>query len=110
VLVLLVRHFEELTRLQDVRELSRIPMLFMLFPVVLPLVCLLYGSGLIGSEVEGRTLVYLVTRQMRRQTVLLVRFVAVALFLVVLLDLAVVAVHLCTVAGRDIASLNEVAA
>ena len=107
VLVLLIRYFEEPDRIEHVIRLYRFPMMFRLFPVVLPLVCMLYGSGLIGSEVEGRTIVYLVTRRIRRETVLLVRFVAVALFLTALLSLAVTALHLCAILGLDLARLNE---
>jgi len=75
------------------------PMHLVLLSLVMPLVCLLYGTALLGADIEGRTLVYLVTRRMRRATVVLVRFVAAALALTLLLELAVLAVHACAFAG-----------
>ena len=74
---------------------------FLLFTGLIPLVCMIYGTALVGAEVENRTFTYLITRRMRRGTVLLVRFVATALVLAVLCDLALVGAHLCVFAGRD---------
>ncbi len=106
VLALLMRHFEPPGGLSEVWEAYHGVMLSLLFMVVLPLLCMLFGSVLIGSEVEGRTLVYLVTRRMRRATVLLVRFSAAAMVLMVLFGLAVLAFHLCMVGGADIEGLS----
>ncbi|HVP12776.1 MAG TPA: hypothetical protein VMV94_16495 [Phycisphaerae bacterium] len=108
-LALVVRHFDVTDRLEGVWKLYQIPMLFMLLMVVLPLTCMLHGSTLIASEAEGGTLVYLITRRMRRETVLLVRFAAVWGVLTVLLGLAFSAFHLCATAGLDIDRLNEAA-
>jgi ABC-type transport system involved in multi-copper enzyme maturation permease subunit len=108
-LALLIRHFEVTNRLEDVWKLYHIPMLFLFFMIGLPMVCMLYGSSLIGSEVDGRTLGYLTTRRMRRETVLLVRFAAGWLLLTVLAQLAVAAFHLCNLVGSDIDRLNAVA-
>ena len=108
-LALLMRHFEPPSGLTDIWEGYHGVMLSLMFMVVLPLLCMLYGSALIGSEVEGRTLVYLLTRRMRRATVLLVRFAAAVLVLVVLFGMAVLAFHLCMVVGADIEGLNSTA-
>ncbi len=43
---------------------------------VLPLVALFYASGIVGDEVEGRTLVYLLTRPVSRTSILLGRLAA----------------------------------
>ncbi len=109
VLALLIRHFETTGGLTELREAYHGVMLSLMFMVVLPLLCMLFGSALIGSEVEGRTLVYLVTRRMRRATVLLVRFSAAALVLVLLFGVAVLAFHLCMVVGADLEGLNSAA-
>ena len=108
-LALLIRHFEVTNQLEGVWKLYHIPMLFLFFMIGLPMVCMLYGSSLIGSEVDGRTLGYLTTRRMRRETVLLVRFAAGWLLLTVLAQLAVAAFHLCNLVGLDIDRLNAVA-
>lgn len=79
---------------------------FLLIQVILPLVCLVHGTGLIGSEVEGKTLVYLITRRMRRSTVLLVKFAATGLALAVLCDLALLGVYASTFAGQDVPALT----
>jgi ABC-2 type transport system permease protein len=105
-LALLVRFFEPPRQLDLLKKLYHAPMLFMLFMAVLPLVCMLHGAALIGSEVDGRTLAYLTTRRMRRETVLLERFAAVWLLITVLVELAAAAFHFCTVTGLDVDRLN----
>jgi len=82
---------------------------FLLVMVIIPLVCMVYGVGLIGSEVEGHTLAHLITRRMRRATVLLVKFAATALVLVVLSELALAALYACALAGYDVSSLTGAA-
>jgi hypothetical protein len=76
-----------------------------LMSVLLPLVCLVHGTAMIGTDVEARTIVYLITRRMRRVTVLIVKFIATALVLAVLCDLGMIGLHLCALAGRDVSSL-----
>ncbi len=105
-LALLLRNFEPPGGVVETWEAYHSAMLSLMFMAVLPLLCMLYGSALIGSEVEARTLVYLVTRRMRRATVLLVRFTATALVLVALFGVAVLAFHLCAVVGLDVKALN----
>lgn len=106
-LVLLLRHFERGTDIERLWEHYHSPMVFLLFMIVLPLLCMLQGSALIGSETDGRTLVYLTTRRMRRETVLVVRFAAVWMMLTILALLAAVAFHFCAVGGLDIDGLND---
>ncbi len=77
----------------------------LLMSVLVPLVCMVHGTALIGADVEARTITYLITRRMRRTTVLLVKFVATVLVLAVLCDLAMVVLHLCALAGQDMSSI-----
>jgi ABC-type transport system involved in multi-copper enzyme maturation permease subunit len=108
-LVLLIRHFAHNMQYEHVWRRYQVPMVFMLFMIVLPLVSMLHGSALIGAEADSRTLVYLITRRLRRETVLIVRFAAVWILLTVLAVLAAVALHFCSIAGLDVARLNETA-
>jgi hypothetical protein len=105
---LLIRYVEPDRRLQEVWLRYHGSMQFLMFMVVIPLVCMLYGTALLGAEAESGTLVYLLTRRPRRATVLLVRFVATALVLALLLEAAVGALHLCALAGVDLQSLPSV--
>ena len=82
------------------------PLLFYLFYFVIPLVCMLYGTALIGAEAESRTLVYLLTRRLRRATVLLVRYVATVCVLTGLFELAVLADYYCAVGGVDVEAVT----
>ena len=104
-LALLIRHFDA-ARLQDMWERYHGCMQYLMFMLVIPLVCMLHGTALIGAEAEGGTLVYLLTRRLRRAVVLLVRFAATALVLVLLLEGATCVHHLCAVGGVDIESLG----
>ena len=105
-LTLLIRYFESAARLPAVWERYHGCMQYLMFMLVIPLVCMLHGTALIGAEAEGGTLVYLLTRRLRRAVVLLVRFAATALVLVLLLEAATCVHHLCTVGGVDIESLG----
>ena len=69
---------------QDMWEVYHVSALFLLMSVLIPLVCMVYGTALVGADVEAGTMVYLITRRMRRATVLLVKFVATSLVLAVL--------------------------
>jgi len=104
-LTLLIRYFDA-PRLQDMWERYHGCMQYLMFMLVIPLVCMLHGTVLIGAEAEGGTLVYLLTRRLRRAVVLLVRFAATALVLVLLLEAATCMHHLCAVGGVDIESLG----
>ncbi len=90
---------------KELWEMYHVSVQFLLVMVILPLVCMVHGVGLIGSEVEGRTLVHLITRRLRRSTVLLVKYVATALLLAVLCDLALLALYCCTFARQDLPTL-----
>jgi ABC-2 type transport system permease protein len=108
-LALLIRRFDGLDDLEDTWAFYHAIIQMLTFNVVIPLSCILYGTALIGSEVEARTAVYLFTRRMRRATVLLVKFAAASLAMVVLVELAVLAQYACTVGGLDLASLDGAA-
>ena len=69
VLVLLIRHFGSTTEFQTVWERFHGPVHMLVFMVVVPLVCMLYGSALIGADMDAGTIVYLLTRRMRRARV-----------------------------------------
>jgi ABC-2 type transport system permease protein len=58
-------------------------------PGVLPLIALFYGSALIAEEVEGKTITYLLTRPVRRGSILAGKFAA---YLATTLSLALPAV------------------
>ncbi len=97
-LILIVRHFEH-----DPQIWARFhgPALFIIVTLAIPLVCILYGTALIGSEVEGQTLVYLLTRRMRRATVLITRFAATGVVLTLLFQLATIVVFTFALGGVD---------
>jgi hypothetical protein len=88
---------------RDVWEVYHISALFLFMSVLIPLVCLVHGTALIGADVEAGTIAYLITRRLRRATVLLVKFVATLVVLAGLCDLAMVGLHLSQLAGRDLA-------
>jgi len=78
---------------------------FLLIQLLIPLVCLIYGTALIGADVDAGTIVYLTTRWIRRRTMLLVKFAANIVVLVVLCDLSIVLLHACTFVGLDLQSV-----
>ena len=86
-------------------EMYHVLVQFLLLMGLVPLICMVHGTSLIGAEVEAGTIVYLITRRMRRATVLLVKFVATALVLTMLCEAGMVSLHLCALAGRDMTSL-----
>lgn len=90
---------------KELWEMYHVLAQFFMLMVLVPLVCMVHGTALIGADVEARTIAYLITRRMRKATVLLVKFVATVLVLAVLCDLAMVGLHLCALAGRDVPSL-----
>ncbi len=107
-LLLLIRSFAPpLEHAQVLWEMYHILAQFFLIMGLVPLVCMVHGVALIGAEVEAKTMVYLITRRMRRATVLVVKFAATALALAVLCDVAMVGVHLCAVGGRDLSILAQ---
>jgi len=105
-LVLTIRCFAPpRTNARELWEMYHVLAQFFLTMGLLPLVCMVHGTALIGAEVEARTFVYLITRRMRRATVLLVKFAATALVLAVLCDVAMVGIHLSALGGRDMATI-----
>ncbi len=93
-LALLVRHFEP----DDPWENYHVPVQFFLFMLVVPLICMLQGTSLINAEADSGTLAYLITRRLRRGTVLVVRFVAAACLLTALVE-AVLLIHHLSLIG-----------
>lgn len=78
---------------------------FMFLMGLVPLACMIYGTGLIGSEAESRTIGYLITRRLRRRTVLLTKFVATALVLILICSAAAAAIYASVVWRLDWPSL-----
>ncbi|MGD2109674.1 MAG: hypothetical protein PVI86_09810 [Phycisphaerae bacterium] len=106
VLLIVIRTVEpDVDGEQELWELYHVPAHLFLMHVLVPLVCMVYGTALVASEVEGRTITYLITRRMRRATVLLVQFVATAVALALLCDLAMIGVHEAVLLGRDLPSI-----
>jgi ABC-2 type transport system permease protein len=93
--VVLVRSVGGEHATRDVWEMYHVLMQFVLLMLLMPLVALLYGTALIGAEVEQRTLAYLTTRRLHRGSVLLIRFAATWLVLSALFALAMLALHAC---------------
>lgn len=105
-LMLLLRHFGESDEFRPVWERFHGTVQLLTFNVVIPLICILHGTALIGSEVEGGTLVYLVTRRLRRATVLVVKFAAASAALIVLVELSLAAQYACALWGIDVSALG----
>ena len=104
LLVGIVRYFGPVPKVTAAWMLYHGLVQLMLLMGMIPLVCMIYGSGLIGAEVESRTIGYLITRTLRRRTVLLTRYAAVFLVLTVTCYAALAALHVCILAGQPWAS------
>lgn len=105
-LLILIRSFDTGTATpRDLWEMYHVSAHIFLMSVLVPLVCIVHGTALIAADTEARTITYLITRRMRRATVLLVRFTATTAVLAMLCDLAMITVHYCAVVGRDVPSL-----
>jgi len=90
---------------RELWELYNVSAHIFLMSVLVPLICIVHGTALIGAEAEARTITYLITRRMRRATVLLVKFIATWLVLALLCDIAMICLHFCAVAGCDVPSI-----
>ncbi len=105
-LLLVIRNFgPEIKKPHVLWEMYHVMSQFFFLMGLVPLVCMVHGTALIGAEVEARTIVYLITRRMRRSTVLLVKYVATAFVLAVLCDLAMLGLYLCALAGRGLPAM-----
>jgi|CXWL01.1.fsa_nt_gi ABC-type transport system involved in multi-copper enzyme maturation permease subunit len=104
VIIGLIRYFGPVPKVTQAWMLYHGLVQFMLLMGMIPLVSMIYGSGLIGAEVESRTICYLITRTLRRRTVLVTRFAAVFLVLTVTCYAALGALHVCVLAGQPWAS------
>jgi len=100
LLIGIIRYFGPEQRVTQAWMLYHGLIQLMLLMGMIPLVCMIYGSGLIGAEVESRTITYLTTRTLKLRTVLVTRFVAVFLVLTVTCYAALIALHTCALAGR----------
>ncbi|MEW6249907.1 MAG: hypothetical protein AB1716_04615 [Planctomycetota bacterium] len=106
-ILVLVRSVAGDLRSNELWEAYHVLMQFLLLMLMLPLVCLLYGTALIGAEVEQRTVIYLLTRRLHRATVLLVRFGATWAALTILCAAAMLVLHV-TVTYRTGAAAAEI--
>lgn len=105
-LALLIRHFHPpINNLAPAWYLYHGLSQFMFLMGLLPLACMIYGTGLIGSEAESKTIGYLITRRLRRRTVLLTKFAATALVLIAACGVASAAIYACVVFRLDWPSL-----
>jgi hypothetical protein len=80
-------------------------MQFGLLAFAIPMICMFYGAEMIGADVEARTIGYLLTRRMRRSTLLIVRFLAGWLTLSMLVLVSALAVFAAAFAGADMEAL-----
>jgi ABC-2 type transport system permease protein len=86
-MVLGVRHL-----MGDQREIALGLLLYVLYPQTLViLAALLYGSALLSAEIEGKTLVYLLTRPIPRWGMLLTKYLATVVVLCALCTLSLTA-------------------
>ncbi len=106
VLVLLIRTFAPVHGVEDLAMRFHVPLMAAMFMLTMPLACLLYGTSLVGAEVDAGTFVYLTTRKLRRATTLLVRYLAGAIVLSVLADVAILLVFCVAAVGVDVAGAN----
>lgn len=105
-MAVLVRNLAGERTAREIWMMYHVLMQFTMFSLLMPLVCMLYGTSLIGAEVEQRTLIYLTTRRLRRITVLLVRFAATWVVLSALFGLGVLALHGGMITGQDLSGGN----
>lgn len=96
-----IRYFGPPMDVQEAWKLYHGLVQFMFLMGLIPLACMVYGSGLIGSEVESRTITYLITRTLKRRTILLVRFAALFIVLTAACVVALGALNACMIAGQE---------
>jgi len=106
LLVGVVRYFGPQQSLERAWTLYHGLAQFMYLLGLVPLACMIFGTGLIGAEVEARTITYLITRRLRRRTVLAIRFAAALVALTVASWAGLLALHVCVVANRDWAMMK----
>ncbi len=93
VVVVLVRGFGHGRATRETWEMYHFLMQFVLLMLLMPLIAMLYGTAVIGAEVEQRTLAYLTTRRLHRGSLLLVRFSVTWFVVSALYALAMLALH-----------------
>ncbi len=105
-LALLIQHFHPpIKNLEPAWHLYHGLTQFMFLMGLLPLACMIYGTGMIGTEAESKTIGYLITRRLRRRTVLLTKFAATAIVLIVACGVAMAAIYASVVFRLDWPSL-----
>ncbi len=106
ILALLIRRFAPpINALTPAWNLYHNMFHFMFLMGLVPMSCMIYGNGLIVAEAETRTVGYLITRRLRRRTVLLTRFVAAAVVLAALTVATAAAMHFAILGGHNWAVL-----
>lgn len=106
-LTLMIRSLSPPASGQKLWEHYHIQVNSLVFSMILPLMCMLHGIAMIGAEAEGGTLAYLLTRTLRRSTVLLAKFCAMATVLTSLVCVALVAQYAAAFYGIDVAALGS---
>ncbi len=101
LLVGVVRYFGPPQNIERAWSLYHGLIQFMFLLGLIPLACMIYGTGLIGSEVESRTITYLIIRKLKRRTVLAVRFASVLTVLTSVSLAALVALHVCVIVNQE---------
>ena len=108
VLTIAIRHFAfSPVNLEQPWTLYHGLLQFMFLMGLLPLACMIYGTALVAADAESRTIGYLITRRLRRRTVVLTRYLATALVIALLGASAVLALHASVLTGLDLESLAK---
>lgn len=100
-LVGVVRYFGPVLELSAAWHLYHGLMQFMLLLCAVPLACMVSGAGLIGAEVESRTITFLTTRSLKRKWMLVARFSAFAMILMIAGCIGVIALHMVVMSSQS---------
>ena len=95
-LVVLIRTFGDDPGADSAWRIYHVMLVHLTLGGVTPLVCMIYGPAIVSSEADAGTIVYLLTRRMRRATVVAVRYLATTVSVSLLVLLTMVALHLLT--------------
>jgi hypothetical protein len=102
--LILMREFGELEAQEGLWNRFHEPTQYLILMIVVPLVCMLQGTTLISAEIEQRTIALLITRRLRRSTVLLVRCLGAWIVLTLLVQLGLVALYFAAFAGVELSA------
>lgn len=106
-LTLMMRNLSPAENGEDLWEMFHIGVNSFIFSMILPLTTMLHGTALIGAEADGGTLAYLLTRKLRRSTVLLTKYAAMVIVLTVLVSAALLAEYCAVFVGIDVEALGS---